>query len=135
MDKYCSGTRDRLEGRINDARHKLYKLKEERYDMARLNVEVEAKNIVLECENYKFGYGDNYGFCNEPGHDDDCGCATQDAAFIGFKAQNGPAHGYYAFFSDSCREYKGMDRYKMFLILVAKALNFDHFRKDIEPFE
>lgn len=131
MEKYCSATRDRLEKQINTASHELYKLKEERYHCHRLNVEVNTKNIVLECEDYKFAYGDDYTYCPDHSYDD-CGCEKQHMAFIGYKAQNGLAHGYYPVLTNSCKEYKGMDRYKMFLIFIAKTLNFIAFREDIK---
>lgn len=130
MDKYCSAMRDDLENRINIARHELYKLKEERYKLARKHVSVGANNIVLACENYKFAYGDDYKYCNEH-RNSDCGCPNQYVSFIGYKAQNGLGYGYYPFFYNSGSEYEGIDRYTMFLTLVARALNFENFRTSI----
>ena len=130
MDKYNSATRNELEGQINDASHELYKLKERRYDLSLLQARVTPQNIILECEDHKFAYGDDFTYCEEHRYEN-CGCKKQYVAFIAYKSQNGLGCGYYPHFTDSCKEYKGMHRFTMFLVLVGRALNFLTFRKDI----
>lgn len=130
MDKYNSATRNELEDQINNTHHELSMLKQRRHELSLLEARVTPTNIVLECEDYKFAYGDDFTYCED--HDyENCGCEKQHVAFIGYKSQNGLCFGYYPYFVDSCKEYKGMDRFTMFLVLVGRALNFITFREDI----